>query len=258
MRHVDCARERDGSPVFGAEEASGAGRSSVVEQLDDRLRKARELVKRVNERFSYGDPRFIDRYREGTCNIGLRRAFGDAREYGLIIGAYPAGFERFNSWAGHSEKSGRRLRPQQSAMLAHDVELMEGPQKFIPSLIWVQRSDDRSFGRGQPLFAFEAINRIDEVNPGSENGKVLLGVLRHAVARIERAGEDIETAPDGVDVSPSLDMERERQRHFLDHHNEIVRNIRIRVFDYHFEVELEPCVDPRVKRSFRLCEHARH
>src|SRR5271155_4391445 len=99
------ASERDSSPVFGAQEAR-VGCSLTVEQLDDRLRKARELVKRVNERFSYGDPRFIDRYREGTCNIGLRRAFGDAREHGLIIGAYPAGLDRFNIWAGHSEKSG--------------------------------------------------------------------------------------------------------------------------------------------------------
>jgi hypothetical protein len=221
--------------------------SLAVEQLDDRLRKAREIVKRANERFSYSDPRFIERYREGACNLGLRRAFGDTREYGLIVGAYPAGFETFNTWAGHSKNSRRRLYPQQSAMLAHDVELMEGPQKFVPSLIWVQRFDDRSFGRRQPLFAFETCQGVNEVEQASIDRKVFLNVLRHAVARIECAGEDVEAAADGIEVNAGCDMERERQRLFLDHHYEIIRDIRIRVFDSYFEIEIEPSVDLRVK-----------
>jgi hypothetical protein len=37
------------------------------------------------------------------------------------------------------------------------------------------------------------------------------------------------------------------QKLFLDQHHEIVRNIRIRVFDRYFEVETEPSVDLRFK-----------
>ena len=136
---------------------------------------------------------------------------------------------------------------QQSAMLPHDIELMEGPEKLAPSVIWLQRFDDRSFGLGQPLFAFEALNRVNEVNPGSEDRKMRFCVLRHAVACVQCACEDIEAAAKSVDVSASLDMERERQRLFFGHYHQIIRDIRIRVFDDHFEVELEPGVDLRLK-----------
>jgi hypothetical protein len=206
MRHADCARERDGSPAVEAEGDSRAGHSSVVEQLDDRLRKARELVERGNKRFSYGDPLFIDRYREGACYLGLRRAFGDERQLGFVVAAYPAGRKSLDRNTSDPEHCWGWLYSKQPTMFAHDVELMEGPQKFVPSAIWVQRFDDLSVGSGkpQPLFAFETFEWIDKVMERAKNREVGFGVIRHAVARIQCAGEDIKAAADRVDVSTDL------------------------------------------------------
>jgi hypothetical protein len=249
MGNVDYERERDGFPGFEAQAASGAGRSSVVEQFDDRLRKAREIVERSNNRFSFRHPRFVDRYREGTCNVGLRRALADECQYGFVISAYPSGGDRMDraSPAGYSEKCRSRLDSKQSAMLAHDVELMEGPQKVIPSIIRFQRFDDVSFGRGKPLYAFETGERVDKVVEAAVNREVGFRVLTFAVARRERAGEDIQATANRVDVSPCLDIECQRQRLFFDRYYELVRNIRIRVFEGYFNIEMEPGVDPFVE-----------
>lgn len=215
-----------------------------IEQLDDRLRKARELVKRGNERFSFRHPRLIDRYREGTCNLGLTRSLADERQLGFIVSAYPAGHDWLNRLSGNPEKCGGWFDPDQPTMLTHDVELMEGPEKFVPSAVRFQRFDDRSFGRGQPLFAFETYSQIP---PGLENGEVGFAVIRHAVACRERTGEDVEAAANRIDVGSDLDVERERKRLFLHHHYDVVRAIRVRVFNCHFEVELEPSNDPRLQ-----------
>lgn len=40
---------------------------------------------------------------------------------------------------------------EQPLMLSQNIELMQGPQKIVPSLVRFQRFDSRSFGRGERL-----------------------------------------------------------------------------------------------------------
>ena len=74
----------------------------------------------------------------------LRRTFADERQYRFIAIAYPVGRDRLDRGSGNSKKFRGWLDTDQSAMLAHDIELMEGPQEFVPSLIRLKRFDDRS------------------------------------------------------------------------------------------------------------------
>jgi len=51
--------------------------SSVIEQLDDRIRKAREIVQRGNEGLSVQRTSLVDRYVEGSVKVSVRRSFPD-------------------------------------------------------------------------------------------------------------------------------------------------------------------------------------
>lgn len=95
-------------------------------------------------------------------------------------------------------------------MLAHDVELMEGPKKLVPSLIRFQRFDEGSFGRGEPFYAFETGERINEVVETAVNREVGFRIVRFAVACRERAGENVKATADRFDISSRLNIECER------------------------------------------------
>lgn len=112
--------------------------------------------------------------------------------------------------AGYSEEHGGRFDTNQSSMLAHDVELMEGPKKLVHSLIRFQRFDEGSFGRGEPFYAFETGERINEVVETAVNREVGFRIVRFAVARRERAGENVKATADRFDISSRLNIECER------------------------------------------------
>jgi hypothetical protein len=157
MSLVDCECDRDSSPASEAEEASGAGCSSAVETLNDRLCDTREIVKRSDHWFSIRQFGFANRYAEGMCNLGFRRTFADKRQYGFVLSAHPPRRDRLNRPSRNPEGHWTRLYAEQPPMLAYDIEVMEGPQQFVSTFVWFQRFDNLSFGCGKPLYEFSAL-----------------------------------------------------------------------------------------------------
>lgn len=133
--------------------------SGGVEQVDDRIRKAREILERFNDWSPHSQTGFIENYMRGKLHIGLRRVLGEQPQYGFIIHSEPS----TSGWnepldrtpTKYRERPGTSYDGQQTAMLPHDVQLMEGPQPWVSSLIRVERFDEGAFVLGQPLYAFE-------------------------------------------------------------------------------------------------------
>src|SRR5580704_4066685 len=101
MSHVDCSSERDGSSAVEAEEASRAGRSLIVETLNDRRCGTREIVECSDHWFSIRQFGFANRYAEGMCNLGFRRTFTDKSQYGFIFSAHPPRCDWLNGPSGN-------------------------------------------------------------------------------------------------------------------------------------------------------------
>jgi hypothetical protein len=81
---VDSIRERDDSPVFGAQRASEAGGRSVVEPIDNRAGEPREFHQR---RFHWSARNYIDiveRYLNSDLDLVVR--IGDvARQHVAVL-----------------------------------------------------------------------------------------------------------------------------------------------------------------------------
>jgi hypothetical protein len=130
-------------------------------------------------------------------------------------------------------------------MLPHDVELMETPKRLIPSFIRFQRYDDTAFGEGQPLYEVAPlVISSSECGFATSNGKIGLVRSRYIVATCKRTCEDIEATSNGVDVSPRLDVEAQRERLFLDSYYRIVSSWRWHVFNTHIHVVAQPSFEP--------------
>lgn len=227
-------------------------RSLAVEQFDDRVCKARELVERGNYLWRNFGRRFVERYLRGELDIVVRRAIADEAQYGFLIRAEHCGTEKTeirdvqsSRGCGGNREFWRDLDAQQPPMLTHDVELMEGEQRFVPSLIRFQRFNARAFAVGKPLYQFTSLEP-----PGGElvgapgNGKIRIVWSSYAVAAEQCSRENIETAPQGVDVSADLDIEIQRERAFQARYYRAVRDWRFRLFDTVIRVVAEPGVDP--------------
>jgi hypothetical protein len=242
---VDCIRERDGSPVSTIDgEISGAGRQLPVESLDNRFGETGKIVQGSDHWFSIRVPDFCDRYAKGLCNLGFRRTFADERQYGFLAGSQPPSRDWLNPIPAYPEGHGHRLYTDQSAMLTYDVQIMEGPKQSIPTFVWFQIFDNRSFGRGKPLYEFASL--IVASREGGRtfgDGEIRVFGLRHAVTLGERGGQKIESTSNSIDVRTDLDIEFERQRLVFDRYYDIMRSWRISLFDGCAHIEMEPGVD---------------
>jgi hypothetical protein len=130
--------------------------SGCVEFLDDRIRKACEIVQRGNDSLALGEQNFIERYISMKLNLGYRCAFGEFSNLGFIIHANKPGIVRDKRAASDvvlsdTESSGRGMACEQSSMLSLNVEIMQENKAAIAiaSTIRFQRFDDCSFGRGE-------------------------------------------------------------------------------------------------------------
>jgi hypothetical protein len=131
----------------------------VVEQRDDRIGKARELTDRANRLFRRVGVNYIESYASGDLCLAVRSALPQESDYGFLIyakGRRVQGREVVLGASGCLNGHGFRndFDIYKPTMLAHDVELMERPKGFIPSLIRFQRFNDRALPVGEPLYQF--------------------------------------------------------------------------------------------------------
>jgi len=125
---------------------------------------------------------------------------------------------------------------------------MEGPERFVPSLIRFQRFQSATFCCGKPLYEFSTLiaSRKKHFLAGGD-GKVDIFGIAYAEPFGEDCGENVETAADNVDVSAGLYNEAERKRLFLNRCYEALWRSRIKINDVGFDVVFDPSVDPFLK-----------
>lgn len=121
-----------------------------IEQPDNRIRQARELTQRCNNLSMFEVAGFIQAYLHGEINFGFRCAFGEETNCGFIVSAaQPSSRQRSESLTqrpAHDAETGEPdFGRQEPLMLPYNVELMEGVEKIIPSLVRFQRFDDGLF-----------------------------------------------------------------------------------------------------------------
>src|SRR5271165_5292599 len=128
-----------------------------VEQIDDRLRRAREIVQRAKEcrrweRLSYGE-----RYLRGNLNIGLRCVDFGPPYYGAILEAFPNPADANPSVVGgfaDSRVDGQHIRRDESPVLPHVIECVEIKQVRVPARPRLQTFDNLLVGGGQQTYLF--------------------------------------------------------------------------------------------------------
>jgi hypothetical protein len=234
-------------------DAAGAPALDEIEQVDDRIRKARELTERCNNFPMFEVAGFVQAYLHGELELGMRDTLGEAPNYGFVISAmHPTGDDgregavHFNPYDTQLRR--KNIDGEKTLMLSHNVEQMEGIKKFVPSIVRFQRFDDRSFPCGERLYEFAPLVAAAGENVATfDYGKV--GVINKvlAVAVSERRSEDIEAASDRIDVGAGFDLKRQRQRRFVNSNYSIVQGIRWQLFDDYLNVFIEPSVKARLE-----------
>jgi hypothetical protein len=220
----------------------------LIELRDNGVREGAELTDRFNNSLLIERASLVDCYVRGDIEFGIiNPILFEQTKYGFAIYADPRGNGRENilghmSPCADDKKIGENRWRDESLVLAHDIETMEGTKRFIPSLIRLQRFDFDSFALGKPLYEFRSLVSMTRLKDrlGRSNGKIAVLGIRHVIAIGETASQNIEAASNGVDVSTCLDHETERKRRLLDCHYNLIRDIRIGVSRSDFDVLLEP------------------
>jgi hypothetical protein len=196
--------------------------------------------------------RLIDEYIEGKKSIAFRNrngsGFGHSTQYGFVIAALdgracprkPPGISEVH----HSVNA--RLGTYQTLMLPYDVQVMEKPERFVPSFVRFERFDDRSLLISKPLFSFfviQPMERIDHIEFASEDWKVPIAIRDYAVALDQGSGEEIEGAWQRADDRPDPSIEAERERLFLVGYNQIITRLRISLTSQAVGATLLPFVE---------------
>lgn len=236
-------------------QAGAHSRVVDVEQIDGVLRGSGELAQCDVDRLPSKKPSLVDGYKRGQFNLGIAEpGLIEGAQFGFSIYADPlriSGLKDVKFVRGHpTNNDGGRLNcgDDDAFVLANDVEAMELPKAFIPSLVRLERFDFGSFALGKPLYQFCSLVTAQgvELGFGVDNRKIAVFGLRHAVALRQCSRQNIKTASDCVDIGSRFNHEAKRERAFFDRYYKIVRDIRVRVFDDHFEV----CLDPQSQALF--------
>jgi hypothetical protein len=70
----------------------------------------------------------------------------------------------------------RQAEQKSAADASQDVETVKRPKRIVSSLVWFESFDRNSLCLRQPLFAFDAYQRIDELADGAKYWKMRVGV----------------------------------------------------------------------------------
>lgn len=222
----------------------------IIEQGDDGACKARELTQHSNDWLVAPETGFVERYIRGALDFGLvPPALGEQANYGFVVYADICADRRkrlaqIASPSAHNNGLWTDGGLNEPLVLSRNVETMEGPKQVIPSLVRLERFDFGSFGLGKPLYEFSTFVPTGQEHLfGRGDGKIRIVGLSYAVADGKRIGQNVETAPDRIEISSSFDHEAERKKLFFDRHYNVIRNLRIGVFKNHVDILVQPGMD---------------
>lgn len=217
---------------------SGSG-----EEIDDRIRKAREIADRCREINVIRNASFIERYVREEAYIAVRHCgIGPKKHGALLKAAIPR--EHWGRLIANPEISYRAWPNgcgEQSAVFPGEIQLMEGTQAIIPSRVWLQTFDDSLIDLGKPLYVFEGPGLgIVEFGHALPNREMSLPVVREIVSCGERAGENVETASNAVNDHASFGIDYRGNGFDLGEAVELFAGLRIGIDRYGIGFVLSP------------------
>lgn len=232
----------------------GTGETNlVVEQLDDRVCKAREIVERFNDTDRQSERGFIDRYAlrdfEIICRPVMNGPVGKRSEECLVVCRNDQSAKFWSesltrkTWRD-TKACGIQDNLKEPMVFPLDVELMKEPKTFIPSLVRLQRFDESSFRLGEPIYKIMSLilARSESTQTLGYREPRVFGI-DYMVPSRERDGQNIQTASESIEVSPELNIEGERERLLLDDYQRIVSGWRWQLFDNHLHVSGKPGIE---------------
>jgi len=219
------------------------GGDSAVEQLDDRLRKVRELTQRWKDWLAVEKLGFVERYIQKKLNLVVRRRGIPGRQDGIVFYAHP-GIES-HSGRGTVPGDGKGLgvaeNCDQSSMLSRNVQVVNGRKHIIPSIVRLEVFDDDLIGIRKPVYLFVSpVFLCRELPRAAADWKVDVFWRHCAISLGERDGEHIQAAPDAVDNGPDLSVDDQGHRLDISDANELLARLRIQVFQKRMRAFLTP------------------
>jgi len=182
-----------------------------VEELEDRLRKAREITQHFNQSLSRDETRLGESYLKNETNIAFRYMGGAARNYGVVFEAVPSwrNFGALGSGIGaNHDCRWPSINGKKSAVFPRYVEFVQHEEKIIPSFVRLEIFDDQAIGLRKPLYLFSSpVSRVIEGSDTLPEWKIDICWTRCAVALGERDREHIQTTSDAMNDDPSLGID---------------------------------------------------
>jgi hypothetical protein len=223
-----------------------------VDDLADSLCESGERFRDFMIRRPEGS--LIERYVSGHVCIALRRVEGfggrasRSKQDGFVFQALndpKAGYYHISALATDcaafpDEIVNVNISDDQPFVLAQDVQLVEGRNGAIPSLVRFECFDRSLFDLGKPLFTFDACSRINHRLVGAKNWKVRFSVRILAIACCERSGKQIEGTPERVEDRANPCVVDQWKLGALTSYNRIASVLRIRLFDNLIRMRFAP------------------
>src|SRR3984893_814408 len=212
---------------------------SNVEQGNDLGDPIREFLKRGCYLF-VSEPKggLAEDYKNGKKGIALRHveifAGTQTAQDGFIIQALKslrAADAPTTPVPQHQNAANVGIHGDESFMLTRDVEVVNGSEDRVPSFVRPERFDRGSFAVGKPLFAFQAMPRVEHRLFGSKKREMCFGNRFFAVANGKSYGEQIEATTDGVDDRTHPRTKLTRKWGYLIRDPEIVASLRVLLLD---------------------------
>jgi hypothetical protein len=256
MHLTERAGQGTGSPA-GSEksEAAGAPELEVVERVDDVRRGTRKLANPRDNLPMSGVAGFVQAYLNGDLNMGMFRRLGDQSDGGFVISARrPA--RRYGGNLTHlgasSEAIGLGSDLQKPCVFTNNVKLMHGVEQatyvVVPSVVRFQGFDDKSLSIRERLYEFGSLRTTcGEYFISLNDWKVNVINKVLAVTISECHGENVQATADRININSGLDLERQRQRLFLDKHYDVICGITWQVFDDRIRVDIDPSIKASLK-----------
>lgn len=181
-----------------------------VEQSDDPLRLIGELGKAHKNWPPIGERSFQECYLDARINLAVK-PHGEAVQWGAIFQI--ARDERFgrvlSAVANNSDAPYPLTKPDKPLVLSHNVKVMKGGERVIPSIVWLETFDGRFVGGREPLYLFDSpLFKAGEV---FSDGEIDIIWPYVAVSLGQGDGNKIQATSDHVNDRPdfSIDCQRE-------------------------------------------------
>lgn len=223
--------------------AQASEKSRPLETLDDAVRKTDELVERWNHWLARQNLNLIERYLGGDTKLAIRRVDVGPPYYGAILEPWPL------SWHAESLLLCRRGDNNAARGEGHSdepivfschIEAMDSVKQIVSTRVRLQTFDDRPIRRGEPLFAFCHVQRVNEALVRPINRKVMIGSSRYAVATRERCGQQVEAGSDAIDNCSDARVVAGWQASIDFQLKQLLPHLRVRFFDQQVWGVVEP------------------